>query len=82
MKIVEYIARVFAFRNTPTTVLLLAVYVAIFASVLVTDQLPRVPKARRGAVDEAYADLQAVSSLTLRRVTTLSLPLQQCPMGA
>lgn len=66
MAILEYISRAFAFRNTPTTVLLVAIYIAAFASVLITDELPAVPKHRRLQVEAAYADLQQVSRVYAR----------------
>lgn len=62
MAILEYISRAFAFRNTPTTVLLVAIYIAAFASVLITDELPAVPKHRRLQVEAAYADLQQITA--------------------
>lgn len=64
MTIGEYITSVLAFRNIPTTILILAIYIATFTSVLVTDRLPNVPKNQRGLnLTEAYADLHQVAAV-------------------
>ncbi len=58
MTLVQKISSVFAFRTLPTTVLASLIYLAIFISVLVTDDLPAVPKNRKGLdLDQAYSDL-------------------------
>lgn len=61
MTLVQKISSVFAFRTLPTTVLASLIYLAIFISVLVTDDLPAVPKNRKGLdLDQAYSDLHKV----------------------
>jgi hypothetical protein len=50
-----------AFRTLPTTLLVSLIYVAIFSAVLVTDELPAVPRDRRGLdLEKAWADLHVV----------------------
>jgi len=55
------ISMVLGFRTVPITVLLILIYAAVFSTVLVTDELPDVPK-DQGGLDlvEAYADLHQV----------------------
>lgn len=61
MALGDRIAAFTAFRTIPTTVLVLLAYLAIFTSVLLTDQLPGVPKKQRGLdLNQAYADLHHV----------------------
>jgi hypothetical protein len=55
------ISTVLGFRTVPTTILLILVYAAVFSTVLVTDELPDVPKDQGGLdLDRAYADLHQV----------------------
>ncbi|KAF9222451.1 hypothetical protein BS17DRAFT_708764 [Gyrodon lividus] len=57
------VATVLAFNTIPTTVLLVLIYTAIFSTVLVTDNLPAVPKHTRGLdLDQAWLDLHQVSA--------------------
>lgn len=61
MQIWNSISTVLGFRTVPTTVLLILIYSAIFSTVLVTDELPDVPKGKGGLnLDQAYADLHQV----------------------
>jgi hypothetical protein len=63
MKIVEGIAKVFAFRTYPTTVLALLVYVALFGAVQFGDRVPEVPKNQKGLdLARAYADLHEIAA--------------------
>ncbi|KIM63920.1 hypothetical protein SCLCIDRAFT_1213719 [Scleroderma citrinum Foug A] len=63
MRILDRIPAVLAFRTVPTTVALVVVYAAIFISVLLTDQIPSIPKHTRGLdLDQAYLDLHQVSA--------------------
>ncbi|KAK0465552.1 putative zinc metalloprotease [Desarmillaria tabescens] len=62
MTLVQKITSVFAFRSLPTTVLTSLIYLAILISVLVTDDLPAVPKNRKGLdLDQAYSDLHKIA---------------------
>lgn len=62
MKFWDATFAVLGFRSIPTTVLLVLVYVAVFTTVLVTDELPDVPKNQGGLnISQAYADLYQVS---------------------
>ncbi|KAK0456080.1 putative zinc metalloprotease [Armillaria borealis] len=62
MTLVQKISSAFAFRTLPTTVLASLIYLAIFISVLVTDDLPAVPKNRKGLdLDQAYSDLHKIA---------------------
>jgi hypothetical protein len=55
------VSTVLGFRTVPTTILLILVYAAVFSTVLVTDELPDVPKDQGGLdLDQAYADLHQV----------------------
>jgi hypothetical protein len=55
------VSTVLGFRTIPTTILLILVYAAVFSTVLVTDELPDVPKDQSGLdLDQAYADLHQV----------------------
>ena len=64
MGVARVISAVFGFRNSPTTLLVVLVYAVIFGLVLVTDELPNIPKDQRGLdLNEAYADLQQVRVL-------------------
>lgn len=75
MSIRDRLGAVFAFSTVPTTVLLVLVYAAIFSTVLVTDNLPPVPRDTRGLdLDRAWWDLHRVSHPTITpcwRVLTL-----------
>ncbi|KIJ66081.1 hypothetical protein HYDPIDRAFT_110222 [Hydnomerulius pinastri MD-312] len=63
MGIRDRVAAVLAFNTIPTTVLLVLIYGAIFSTVLVTDELPGVPKNTRGLdLDQAFLDLHQVSA--------------------
>ncbi|KAF8552963.1 hypothetical protein OG21DRAFT_1442723 [Imleria badia] len=63
MSIRDRLRSVFAFNTIPTTVLLVLVYAAIFSTVLVTDNLPSVPRNTRGLdLDQAWSDLHQVSA--------------------
>lgn len=64
MTIRDRLWSIFAFNTIPTTVLLVLVYAAIFSTVLVTDNLPAVPRDTRGLdLDQAWSDLHQVSHL-------------------
>ena len=66
MSIRDRLRTVFAFNTIPTTILLVLVYVAVFTTVLVTDNLPAVPKDTRGLdLDQAWWDLHQVGPLTI-----------------
>jgi hypothetical protein len=55
------LSAVLAFRTIPTTILITVIYAAIFSTLLVTDQLPSVPKHTRGLdFQQAYRDLHEV----------------------
>ena len=61
MHIWHSVSTVLGFRTVPTTVLLTLIYAAIFSTVLITDELPDVPKDTGGLnLDQAYADLHQV----------------------
>lgn len=63
MKFWDAVSAVLGFRSVPTTVLLVLVYVAVFTTVLVTDELPAVPSNQGGLnITQAYADLHQVRS--------------------
>ncbi|KAG8220440.1 hypothetical protein J3R82DRAFT_3134 [Butyriboletus roseoflavus] len=63
MNIRDRLGAIFAFSTVPTTVLLVLVYAAIFSTVLVTDNLPPVPRDTRGLdLDQAWWDLHRVSA--------------------
>ena len=52
----------FRFTAIPVSVVATLLYAVVFASVLVTDQTPDVPKNRGGLdLDQAYDDLHVVS---------------------
>ncbi|KAJ7137774.1 hypothetical protein C8R44DRAFT_660823 [Mycena epipterygia] len=62
MQIVEGIAKVFAFRTIPTTVLTVLVYGVLFGAVLFGDRVPEVPKNQQGLdLAQAYADLHHIA---------------------
>lgn len=57
------LSAVLAFRTIPTTILITVIYAAIFSTLLVTDQLPSVPKHTRGVdFQQAYRDLHEVAA--------------------
>ncbi|KIJ15630.1 hypothetical protein PAXINDRAFT_176502 [Paxillus involutus ATCC 200175] len=63
MSIRNRVATVLGFNAIPTTILLVLIYAAIFSTVLVTDNLPSVPKDTRGLdLDQAWLDLHQVSA--------------------
>ncbi|KAG6382055.1 hypothetical protein JVT61DRAFT_692 [Boletus reticuloceps] len=63
MSIRDCLRSIFAFNTIPTTILLVFVYAAIFSAVLVTDNLPPVPRDARGLdLDQAWWDLHQVSA--------------------
>ncbi|KAG2158710.1 uncharacterized protein EDB93DRAFT_1290778, partial [Suillus bovinus] len=54
---------VLAFRTIPTTILITVIYAAVFSTLLITDQLPSVPKHTRGLdFQQAYRDLHEVAA--------------------
>lgn len=62
MSIRDRIGAIFAFNTVPTTVLLVLVYAAIFSTVLVTDNLPPLPRDTRGLdLNQAWWDLHQAS---------------------
>lgn len=62
MRISDRLGAIFRFDTIPTTVLLILVYATIFSTVLVTDQLPSVPRNTRGLdPNRAWWDLHRVS---------------------
>jgi hypothetical protein len=68
MQIVEGIAKVLAFRTLPTTVLVVAIYTAIFGAVLYGDRVAKVPKNQKGLnLAQAYADLHHVRCFSIFR---------------
>ncbi|KIY73480.1 hypothetical protein CYLTODRAFT_434156 [Cylindrobasidium torrendii FP15055 ss-10] len=59
----DAVAKILGFRAAPTTILILIIHLAVAISVLVTDQLPNVPRDQRGLnLDEAYADLHEIAA--------------------
>ncbi|KAG1719757.1 hypothetical protein EDB19DRAFT_2044953 [Suillus lakei] len=57
------LSAVLAFRTIPTTVLITVIYAAVFSTLLVTDQLPSVPKHTQGLdFQQAYRDLHEVAA--------------------
>ena len=61
MRLPDKIPPALAFKTIPTTIVLVVVYAVIFVSVLLTDQLPSIPKDTRGLdLDQAYLDLHQV----------------------
>lgn len=61
----DKIKKVFGYRTTPTTFLISIIYLGLFISVLITDELPNVPSRKGGlSLDEAYKDLHHVSTQT------------------
>jgi hypothetical protein len=55
------LSAVLAFRTVPTTILITVIYAAIFSALLITDQLPSVPKRTQGLdFQQAYRDLHEV----------------------
>ena len=78
MAIRDTLARVFAFRTTPTTVVVLLLYIAVFVSVLWGDTLPEIPKPKKQHgldLDWAYRDLQIVSLFLSSPLHTISSSL-------
>ncbi|KAL0955569.1 hypothetical protein HGRIS_001809 [Hohenbuehelia grisea] len=63
MTISKLISSSFAFRLIPTTLLAILVYVVIFVSVLVTDQVPSISKDQHGLdLSQAYSDLREITN--------------------
>ena len=61
MGVVDYLVAAVSFRTLPTTFVAVLVYLAIFISVIVTDELPATPKDQRGLnLTQAYSDLRQV----------------------
>ena len=64
MGVVGYLVAAVSFRTLPTTFLAVLVYLAIFISVLVTDELPATARDQRGLnLTQAYSDLRQVRHL-------------------
>ncbi|KAJ7864816.1 putative zinc metalloprotease [Mycena olivaceomarginata] len=62
MTLVEGIAKVFAFRTLPATVLAVLVYLVLFGAVQYGDRVPKVPKNQKGLdLAQAYADLHRIA---------------------
>jgi hypothetical protein len=77
MSIRNRVATVLGFNAIPTTILLVLIYAAIFSTVLVTDNLPSVPKDTRGLdLDQAWLDLHQVSLLISSLPVCCSVTLQ------
>ncbi|KAL1759812.1 putative zinc metalloprotease [Schizophyllum commune] len=63
MGVVDYLVAAISFRTLPTTFVAVLVYLAIFISVLVTDELPATPKDQRGLnLTQAYSDLRQIAA--------------------
>ncbi|KAG9312220.1 hypothetical protein JVU11DRAFT_7519 [Chiua virens] len=63
MTIRDRLGAIFGFNPIPTTILLVLIYAAIFSTVIVTDNLPSVPRNTRGLdLDQAWWDLHQVSA--------------------
>lgn len=61
MTCTEKISKVLGFRTLPTTIFASLIYLAVFVSVLVTDELPNVPRNQGGLdLEQAYQDLHEV----------------------
>lgn len=57
------LSAVLAFRTIPTTILITVIYAAVFSTLLITDQLPSVPKHTRGLdFQQTYRDLHEVAA--------------------
>lgn len=57
------LSAVLAFRTIPTTILITVIYAAVFSALLITDQLPSVPKHTRNLdFQQAYRDLHEVAA--------------------
>ncbi|KAF8205720.1 hypothetical protein K438DRAFT_520214 [Mycena galopus ATCC 62051] len=62
MQLVEGIAKVFAFRTFPVTILAVLAYVVLFGAVNYGDRVPIVPKDQQGLdLAQAYADLHQIA---------------------
>lgn len=66
LRLRERIRAVLGFKTLPVTALTVLVYAAIYATVLITDDLPAIPSARKQVkiglnLNDAYADLHQVS---------------------
>ncbi|KAJ7256460.1 hypothetical protein B0H12DRAFT_1015855 [Mycena haematopus] len=62
MQIVEGIAKVFAFRTYPVTILAVLAYLVLFGAVHYGDRVPEVPKEQNGLdLAQAYADLHQIA---------------------
>ncbi|EIN06389.1 hypothetical protein PUNSTDRAFT_89945 [Punctularia strigosozonata HHB-11173 SS5] len=65
MKVLHHIKNALSFKPIPVTVLAVVIYAVLFGSVVVTDELPDVPKVKRWKglnLTEAYADLHVVAA--------------------
>ncbi|KAG9221368.1 hypothetical protein CCMSSC00406_0009945 [Pleurotus cornucopiae] len=63
MPILDALVSLFAFKTVPTTILVLLAYAAVFTSVLITDELPNVPKHQNGLnISKAFTDLRVITS--------------------
>ncbi|KAG1882430.1 hypothetical protein F4604DRAFT_425374 [Suillus subluteus] len=57
------LSAVLAFRTIPTTIFITVIYAAVFSTLLITDQLPSVPKYTRGLdIQQTYRDLHEVAA--------------------
>ncbi|KAG2352500.1 hypothetical protein BDR07DRAFT_1384191, partial [Suillus spraguei] len=57
------LSAVLAFRTIPTTILITVIYAAVFSTLLITDQLPSVPKHTQDLdFQQAYRDLHEVAA--------------------
>ena len=65
-RVKRWLAAPFAFASFPVTSLTILIYLGVFVSVLLTDELPNVPKNTRGLdIVRAYKELHEVSAKTL-----------------
>ncbi|KAG2050937.1 hypothetical protein BDR06DRAFT_917279 [Suillus hirtellus] len=63
MGFLSVLSAVLAFRTIPTTIFITVIYAAVFSTLLITDQLPSVPKHTRGLdFQQAYRDLHEVAA--------------------
>ncbi|TFK71053.1 hypothetical protein BDN72DRAFT_958332 [Pluteus cervinus] len=65
MKVLEVVKAVTGFRTLPNTFLLLAIYIGIFTSIILTDKLPDVPKEKKRNgldLDQALKDLHYITA--------------------
>ncbi|KAG1799533.1 hypothetical protein EV424DRAFT_1559462 [Suillus variegatus] len=63
MGFLSVLSAVLAFRTVLTTIFITVIYVAVFSTLLITDQLPSVPKHTQGLdFQQAYRDLHEVAA--------------------